>query len=37
MILRPNMLDAILLWLDIAALLGFVVLAIILVARRWRR
>jgi hypothetical protein len=31
------MLDAILLWLDIAALLGLVVLAIILVAQRWRR
>jgi hypothetical protein len=31
------MLDAILLWLDIAALLGLVVLAIILVVQRWRR
>jgi hypothetical protein len=36
-ILRPMMLDAIILWLEIAVALGLVGMMIVLVAERWRR
>jgi hypothetical protein len=34
-ILRPTMLDAILLWLEIAMVFGLVVIVIVLITQRW--